>query len=195
MAPDEQPMTTEMRPPLRSRRRATTRQEIADAALTLFERQGYSGTTVEQIADAAGISLRTFYRHCASKDEVLSAHLETGPAELAAAVGSKTDLSLLEAVIAAFVDVSGARARRRELRIMVGAPALRSAWLAAGREAQDDLVEIISNRYPEYSALHARARAAAITGVLTTVIETWALEDDQDLESITREALRVIARD
>ena len=181
--------------PLRARRRAVTRQDIADAALELFERKGYENTTVEQIAEASGVSLRTFYRYCSSKDDALTSGLTTGPATLATAVRAHPGLPFVEAVITAFVAVSETEARRRELRLIINTPALRAAWLAAGREAQDDLIEVILERSPTLSPLHARARAAAITGVLTMVIETWASGGTARLEPLTCEALGVIASD
>ena len=186
---------TAVQGPLRARRRAETRQDIADAALHLFERHGYANTTVEQIADAAGVSLRTFYRYCSSKDEVFTSELRTGPAALASAVRNHRERPFLEAVIVAFVAVSGTESQRRELRILISTPALRAAWLAAGREAVNDLVDVILERFPHYSSLHARARAAAITGVLTMVIEAWALDDTDQLEQLTREALEVVTPD
>jgi len=178
--------------PLRVRRRAVTRQDISDAAVDLFERQGYENTTVEQIADAAGVSLRTFYRYCSSKDEVLTFGLPAGPAELAAAVRSRPQLPLREAVIDAFVSAAEGASRQRELRVLISTPALRAAWLAAGREAQDDLTEVILERFPDQPALRARSQAAAIAGVLTMVIEIWAFSDGERLEPLTRQALDII---
>src|ERR1700756_3846365 len=60
------------RPPLSERRRAHTRREIAESAVTLFARDGYDSVSVEDISEEAGISLRTFYRYFSAKDEVLS---------------------------------------------------------------------------------------------------------------------------
>src|SRR5438477_76719 len=60
------------RPPLSERRRTHTRREIAESAVTLFARDGYDNVSVEDIAEEAGISLRTFYRYFSAKDEVLS---------------------------------------------------------------------------------------------------------------------------
>jgi AcrR family transcriptional regulator len=54
---------------LRTRRRNETRLEIQQAALTLFEEQGFEMTTVDEIARAAGISSRTFFRYFATKEE------------------------------------------------------------------------------------------------------------------------------
>lgn len=48
-----------------------TRQALVAVALELFDRYGYDGVTVDQIAAEAGVSRRTFFRHFASKDEVV----------------------------------------------------------------------------------------------------------------------------
>ncbi|GAB3291000.1 TetR family transcriptional regulator [Parasphingorhabdus pacifica] len=60
-------------PPVDRRRRRTarTREKIEAAALELFTEQGFATTTVEQIAEAADIAPRTFFRHFPSKDSVL----------------------------------------------------------------------------------------------------------------------------
>ena len=44
-----------------------TRERILAVALDLFERQGYRATTVAQIADAAGVTSMTFFRHFPTK--------------------------------------------------------------------------------------------------------------------------------
>lgn len=49
------------------RRPSTTRASIVDVALDLFARQGYEGTSVDQIADAAHISRRTLFRYFPGK--------------------------------------------------------------------------------------------------------------------------------
>ena len=48
-----------------------TRQALAEAAIELFAAQGYGATTVEQIANRAAVSPRTFFRHFDSKEDVL----------------------------------------------------------------------------------------------------------------------------
>ncbi|RAG85587.1 TetR family transcriptional regulator [Streptacidiphilus pinicola] len=57
-------------------RRATAqrqlmRQELATAAMELFASQGYEETTVDQIAAAAGVARRTFFRYFRSKEEAI----------------------------------------------------------------------------------------------------------------------------
>src|SRR5207244_11838857 len=59
------------RPRLTDRRKAQTRRDIAEKALELFMHDGYDAVSPQVIADAAGVSLRTFYRYFATKDDVL----------------------------------------------------------------------------------------------------------------------------
>ena len=58
-------------PSLRDRKRERTRQALIAAAAELFERNGYDGTTVAEIAAAAEIGTRTFFSYFASKEEIL----------------------------------------------------------------------------------------------------------------------------
>lgn len=58
------------------RKSAKTRQQIIDAAYTLFYQSGFMRTGVDAIANAAGITKRTLYQHFGSKDELIGAVLE-----------------------------------------------------------------------------------------------------------------------
>ncbi len=56
---------------LRERKKLQTRLSIRREAFRLFREQGYSATTIDQIAEAAGVSSRTFYRYFGVKESVL----------------------------------------------------------------------------------------------------------------------------
>jgi AcrR family transcriptional regulator len=71
---------------LQRRKRELVRDEIARAAWDLFGCRGYKAATVDEIARAAGVSRRTFFRYFSSKEDVV--------------VG--TSDALAEAVLAAF---------------------------------------------------------------------------------------------
>src|SRR5947208_3300449 len=56
---------------LRERKKRQTREAVRHAAFQLFERNGYPNTTIEQIAEAADVSPRTFFRYFPNKAALL----------------------------------------------------------------------------------------------------------------------------
>jgi len=75
-----------------------TRQSIEDAAYELFLEQGYSATSMRQIAERAGIALGGIYNHFKGKDDIFEAiivdkhpYKKLLPAILAAEQGSTVD--------------------------------------------------------------------------------------------------------
>jgi AcrR family transcriptional regulator len=67
---------------LRDRQRAQIRADIRRAAFRLFVERGYDTVTTEEIATAAGISPRTFFRHVPAKEELLLAPVRHGGAAI-----------------------------------------------------------------------------------------------------------------
>ena len=63
---------------LRDRQRAQIRADIRRAAFRLFVERGYDAVTTEEIAAAAGVSPRTFFRHVPTKEELLLAPVRYG---------------------------------------------------------------------------------------------------------------------
>lgn len=64
---------------LTERRKAETRMEIARAAARLFADQGLRATRAEDIAKAAGVAPRTFYRYFAAKEEAIAPSTPSAP--------------------------------------------------------------------------------------------------------------------
>ena len=58
-------------PSLAERRAALTRREVVEAAIPLFIEQGYDDTSMAEVAEAAGMSRRTVYRHFPRKDDIV----------------------------------------------------------------------------------------------------------------------------
>jgi AcrR family transcriptional regulator len=63
---------------LRATQLADTRQRIARAAAEVMARDGAAGLTFPAVADQAGVSLRTVYRHFANKDDLVLGAVHVG---------------------------------------------------------------------------------------------------------------------
>jgi AcrR family transcriptional regulator len=71
--------------PSQAERRAATQGIILDSARRLFADQGFEATSIDDIADAAGVAKGAVYHHFASKEALFSQVLEGVQAELASA--------------------------------------------------------------------------------------------------------------
>ena len=91
----------------RAAHKARTRARIKTSAEQLFRRQGFAATTVAQIAAAADVTERTFFRYYASKDEVILEDAMTWIPVLADAVARRpASDGLLGAIEAALVEIA-----------------------------------------------------------------------------------------
>lgn len=89
---------------LRDRQRAQIRADIRRAAFRLFVERGYDAVTTEEIAAAAGVSARTFFRHVPAKEELLLAPVRHGGAAIVNLLEQRPaneapDVALINAII------------------------------------------------------------------------------------------------
>lgn len=89
---------------LRDRQRAQIRADIRRAAFRLFVERGYDAVTTEEIATAAGVFPRTFFRHVPAKEELLLAPVRYGGAAIVHLLegrpaGESPDVALINAII------------------------------------------------------------------------------------------------
>ena len=89
---------------LRDRQRAQIRADIRRAAFRLFVERGYDDVTTEEIATAAGVSPRTFFRHVPTKEELLLAPVRHGDAAIVSLLERRPaveppDVALINAIV------------------------------------------------------------------------------------------------
>lgn len=132
--------------------RREVRDRIEDAALDLFERHGIDAITVDQIAEAAGISRRSFYRYFASPDEVVIGELCRLMDGWAGAVRSRpVDETMIESTRAAVEEfdalLAPASRPRRLFHMLEASP---GAWMRMGGRLQthvaNSLRDVIADR-------------------------------------------------
>ncbi|MEU0739115.1 TetR family transcriptional regulator [Streptomyces sp. NPDC006134] len=176
------------------RRKAETRMEIARAAAGLFVRLGLRATRAEDIAQAAGIAPRTFYRYFATKEEAVAPLYAAGAQRWAEAVrdapaGLPLPEALEHAVRHTLTPGAGVSAASWEwvrtlVRLADGSPALRKVWAEACHSSERTLTEVLADRVAQgddrvAAALTDSAElrfAAAVAGAAVRVaVERWAL--------------------
>lgn len=176
------------RRPLTERRKAATRLEIARAAAELFTEHGPDATSAEEIADRAGVALRTFYRYFRNKHDAVGPLLAVGAERwraLLAATGPGTPLpEALERTLAEALAVpvggtaEGLRRTRALLRTALRDPALRAVWYRVNQESEERLIPVLARLAgPDSDPLELRLTAAVAVDALRIGLEVWAAPD------------------
>ncbi|MFF3466090.1 TetR/AcrR family transcriptional regulator [Streptomyces sp. NPDC002619] len=155
---------------LTERRKAETRMEIARAAARLFVSQGLRATRAEDIAQAAGIAPRTFYRYFATKEEAIAPLYAAGARRWAEAVReAPADLGVPEALEHAVrhtltpgVGVSAASWEwvRTLICLAHSSPGVRKVWAEVCQESERTLAEVLTARTTSGSGTRAQGAPA-----------------------------------
>lgn len=169
---------------LRERKKLRTRQALVDAAMGLISERGFQSTTIEDIAEAADVSPRTFFRYFPSKeDAVLADHdarLRTLRAALAASPPDEPPhVTLREAVMAMAGGVASGPTGVARARIILSEPSLLARSLELQAEYEDVVARELGKRMgvdPEHDA-RPRVMAGAAFGALRAAMRAWVASD------------------
>jgi mycofactocin system transcriptional regulator len=184
----------------RGRPPGTSARQLELIALDLFARHGFEETTVEQIAAAAGVSRRTFFRYFDSKAAVLFSEFDAEVAELREAFAAvPANVGVMTAIRRVVVGVNHYRAEdvpelRARMSLIGSNPSLQAeaarhydAWeQAVGDFAAQRLGQPADSLYPL-----AIARATLATA--RAAFERWAVRADADLTVYLDAALAALA--
>ncbi|MEU0853150.1 helix-turn-helix domain-containing protein [Streptomyces flaveolus] len=181
---------SERQPTLRERRRSETRRLIQAHAVRLFTDHGYDAVTVADVAEAAGVSAMTVYRHFPTKEDLV---LIDQPAQLIAehVAASSATQPLVRRVGSALIDAAtistggkGDEQAANErflldcLRLMVSTPALRARHLDSQYALQQAIVDALGDDSADPdAAFHAQAATSACLAAMHTALTRW-VEDD-----------------
>lgn len=162
-----------------------TRARIAAAAFELFAAQGYDGTTVDAIAERAGIARRTFFRYFRSKDDVIfpdhDTLLATVNQNLASQSGVTPVLAICSGVRVVFRSyVSDPQVSVQRYRLTRSVDALRDRELATVRRYERAFSRYVRDRlasdgeFTEAQAgLRAGVIAASVVAAHNAVLREW----------------------
>jgi AcrR family transcriptional regulator len=192
--------------PAQTARSERTREALRQAAVVRFLAQGVENTSAEQIAADAGVSLRTFYRHFASKHDLLFADYDAGLHWFRSALAQRSpDESIIEAVQSAIL------ARPYDDWAVAKIPALRAQELDPGRivrhirQVETEFAEVIEDNLggdaPPKPGTDERMRITVIARCIAAAVfgamEVWMLGEDRslpELRRLTQEALQTLQK-
>jgi mycofactocin system transcriptional regulator len=179
---------------------STSREALERAAFALFDDRGFDQTSIDDIADAAGIGRRTFFRYYPSKNDLVWGNFEQELLKMRASLdASDPEKPLMDAIRESVVSFNlivpgNEQAHRRRMRMILGVPTLIAnstlrfaAWraeiarFAAARlgVADDELAPVVIG----YSSL----------GASISAYEQWLKSDDADLSALLNEAFEQLA--
>jgi AcrR family transcriptional regulator len=166
---------------LRERKRRQTLQRIAEQGLRLFLTNGYEATTLDAIAEAAGISRRTFFYYFKSKEEILLAWEDGGFTETlrAAVLEQSTKQSPLNAVKSALLELTirfqaDYKQTRVIERLMCANESLRIRHQAKYVEKEQAVFDALCQMWPQPKRQPAlRIVAMMSSGALRLAIDNW----------------------
>lgn len=185
---------------LRARKRQETLQRIAQTGLRLFSENGYDATTLDEIAEAAGISRRTFFYYFKSKEEILLEWQMRGfSTQLRQAMlAQPAGMAPIEVTREALKQIA-AGIRSKEFlsidRVMRSSAILQARKQASYAFQEQALHEALTERWPDPARSAALRLVAMIAlGAMRLAIEEWVrTEGEQEAGPLIDDAFRHIA--
>ena len=162
---------------LREKKKEATRQALREAALRLALERGPDNVRVDDIADAAGVSPRTYNNYFSSREQAIVSAAVTAEREarVAAAVAARpATVRLSDAVVGAIVEQDTIRAATIPARCCSSHPtAIREAFLGSAARIEDPLTAVIAERIGDNGQLTARVLAASVAAAVRVALGQW----------------------
>ncbi|MDQ1430113.1 MAG: hypothetical protein QOF40_715 [Actinomycetota bacterium] len=189
---------------LRERKKARTREALQEAAMDLFTRQGFDGTTVEEIADACEVSPRTFFRYFPTKEDVLFADADARRERLLAVLADQpadapTFAALEAAMRALALDYRDDRAALvARSKVVEGSPQLQAYKAEHQHGWEAVVVDALERRTSEHREPVSREELQLLTAVATAAmrvsLDAWVADPDgPDLDTLLDRAFARLA--
>jgi len=179
---------------LRARKRQATEEALVVAAMARFAEQGFDETSVDVIAEDAGVSRRTFFRYFPTKEAVFFHRQRQRLAAFADALGheASTPWDAVRGVLRRFAKAYEAERTQllAERRILAGSRTLMALELQVDQEWEGQLARTLAASRPP---IEADVLAGAVVGAVRAVLRHWYDAEGQiDLESAGDRALELL---
>jgi AcrR family transcriptional regulator len=168
---------------LRERKRRETSERIVEKGLKLFVKHGYEATTLDALAEAAGISRRTFFYYFKSKEDVLLAARDSGFREALkpTMLAESADQAPFVAIQKCLIKLASRYETKESVvydRLMQSTAALRARQEAGFVQTERMLLAAMCELWPEPGRRDAlRLVAMVAMGTLRLALEKWKQDD------------------
>ena len=186
---------------LRERKRQETFERIIEKGLKLFVKNGYDGTTLETITEAAGISRRTFFYYFKSKEDILLAAHDSGFREALrpAMLDESPDQAPIDAVQKCLIKLASRYETKESVvfdRLMQSTAALRARKEAVFVETEQILLDAMCELWPAPGRRDGlRLVAMVAMGTLRLALEKWKQNDaTHPLAYYVRQSFALLAK-
>jgi AcrR family transcriptional regulator len=193
--------SVDMVPTLQARKQQVVRDAIWDAATDLFADKGFDETTVDDIAQAAGVSRRSFFRYFASKNDLMAHGMVNYGAELTAAIDAcPPTWSLFEVfreTVLRVAQKTAAHPRARKIMAIVAKyPAARAAELSRFAEVQVLVAKAYARRCRKCGEddLTASLLSGLTLQVAGVTVRWWFEQGEPDVADAVDEAFATLGR-
>jgi len=168
---------TTRRTGLREQKKQATRQALREAALRLAMEHGAENVRVDDIAQAAGVSPRTYNNYFSSREQaIVAAVTAEREARVATAVTERpAGVGLATAVVDAIVEQYTApdEHHRDALLMITSHPALREAFVDTAGTIEHPLTDAIAHRLGETDQHTPRILAASVAAAVRIALDQW----------------------
>ena len=165
------------RPGLREQKKRATREALRTAALRLAMEVGPDNVRVDDIADAAGVSPRTYNNYFSSREQAIVAAITTErETRIADAVAAHPPtVGLADAVVEAVVDqyTNQGDSGRDALLLITTSPALREAFVTSPTAIEHPLADAIAHRLGDTDPQAAHVLAASVAAAVRIALQRW----------------------
>ncbi|WP_420752753.1 mycofactocin system transcriptional regulator [Rhodococcus sp. O3] len=193
-------MRSRRKPSARTGRRpSTTREGLSAVGIELFRERGFDETSVDEIAEAAGIARRTFFRYFPSKNAVpwgdFDEHLAHMRAHLSAL---PDDMPLAEALASALLDFntfpeSEAARHRARMELILRNPTLQAYSSVMYQGWRRVIAEFVADRTGTSVEDHfPRTVAYLMLAVAVSAYEQWLADDSTELPDLLASGMRTL---
>ncbi|WP_083737656.1 TetR/AcrR family transcriptional regulator [Amycolatopsis keratiniphila] len=162
---------------LRDQKKQATRKTLREAALRLALERGPENVRVDDIAEAAGVSPRTYNNYFSSREQaIVAAVTAEREARIATAVAARpAEASLADTVIEAIVELytDPGEHHRDALLLITTRPALRAAFTDTTSAMELPLADALTERLGDIPPHVAHVLAASVTAAVRIALERW----------------------